>query len=1173
MKLIKKLLLITGAILLLFIATGLFLPMFIDVNDYKSKIEQLVEQNIGRKLTLQGDLELKTFPFIRVKTGELTLANPQGFPRENMLEINSAEIGIRLLPLILKKVEAGTIKFDSPVINLTKKSSGEANWEFGTDEKQQGEELKRGNSGASLAAIAVQGFEITNAQVNFADLSAGTIINISDLNLQSGSIIPGTAFPVDISTNISGSMLAESLQAKLNSEVTVDSALEKVVFKQFNSTINQSESNYQINSPQITFQIQDNRLAIDKLAVKDLTDPQTQVGMLIDNAEFDLNSLVANFSNVNADFMSADLSASLRLPKVNFDINNLSASIVSTAVSVKNNELNAQFNLPQTILDLTKSDLLVENLDGNYSYNNLDGSLLIPSILINKDRLQVTANGIKTVLGESEVMADISGGLSPVAITFDLNTDNVNLKDILSSLGTDLDTAKSTALTQLALKLSGDYEQNKLSIRQLSGKLDETTFDGIASITDFNTPVYKLMLEVGELAIDDYLPPPTQSNPQSGSDTVATAAGTPLALSQFNLTAELKADRIYSSNNDISLEKLILNLAPVTDKSSIAFKSLISGNALPEPVDLDISTLVFINSAKSNVELTALQMNAKGKTITAGLDVPLIVAPFSTGNINIENIGASFSNQQANGKINIPNLSLDTAKSSLVIKNVTGNGAFNDIDANIILPNLSVALDSQSLKINDLALDLSGKKPVGRLSIPTLDVNLANKTLGPTNVIFEGQDGRAQIDLKPTDSTDSYSGNLLAKDFNLRGILNRFDILNDLEDKSALTRIDIQSPFNFSQSRLKLENIKASIDETDISGNVEAGFGINPVYNFSIMIGELNADRYIPAAPDTESSNSTKAVAAPVAIPVELFKDTTAKGDIHFDRLLIGGAQFSNFSIGVTSNDGRLSISPIKSNFFDGSMNGNLAIDSARKSPQLDFDYSLSNVALEPALTSLGVTDKLTGNGNFNLQMGAVGKTDREMTASVKGTSNLNIENGAIKGINIQQILFNAYETYATLKNKTVNSKYNPADQTEFSSMTGSWVINGGIISGNDLQIQAPLFRINGVGEISLINNSIDYLLNIKVVKTLEGQGGKLMNDLEGKTIPLSITGSLANPQYNLDVSALLLAEATREAEEKIQEKIEDKLGEKLEGEGTLQEKLQKKAVEKVGEKLLDLFN
>ena len=405
----------------------------------------------------------------------------------------------------------------------------------------------------------------------------------------------------------------------------------------------------------------------------------------------------------------------------------------------------------------------------------------------------------------------------------------------------------------------------------------------------------------------------------------------------------------------------------------------------------------------------------------------------------MKNIKANFSNQFASSQLNIPDLNYDTDKSSLVIKNVTGKGSFNKIDANIILPNLSIALDNQRLKLNELALDLRGDKPVGRLSVPTLDINMANKSLGPTNIIFEGQDGRAQINLKPTDESGNYYGNLLANDFNLRGILNRFNILTDLEDKSALTRINIQSPISFNESKIKLENIKASIDETNISGFAQAQMGLKPVYDFSIKIGNLNADRYIPAASEKQSGQSTKAVAAPVAVPIELFKNTTATGEIGFDQLQIGGAQFSNLNIGVKSKQGKLSISPIESNFFNGKMDGDLAIDSAGDVPQLDFNYALSNVALEPALSSLGVTKRLSGNGNFNLKMAASGKTDKAMTSSVTGASSLEISNGAIKGINLQDILFEGYQAYAALKNKTVKSKYNPADQTEI--LIHDWIM------------------------------------------------------------------------------------------------------------------------------------
>ncbi len=1173
MNLVKKLLIAVGIIFLLLIAVALFLPVFVDVNDYKDKIEQLAEDNLGRKLNLSGNLELKTFPSLRVKTGELTLTNPEGFPHQNMLEVKNAEIGIRVLPLLTKKVEAGTIIIDSPVINLTKKSNGETNWEFPTSSETTETTTKEGDSGTALAAIAIQGFEITNAKISYADFTSDTLVNADQLNLSTGSIIPGNTFPVELSTKASGSMLTDPVQAKLSMNANVDNSLSNLSLSDLSSEIKLGESTYQINTPNLSYDIENGQLAAAELSLAAPIDEQSKADIKIPDLKFDVNQLLANMIGTEVVYSASDLSANVSLPRLGFDANKQVASIGSADIKISNPELNATLALPETEIDLTQDELLINGLTGSYAYNNLNGNLNIPQFSFNKQTSQFNAQDVQTTIGDAAITSRVNGGLDPVQVNFGVNTKSLNLKQLLGALDIALDTQANSALTNLDLKLDGQYQDNSVIVNEFSGKLDQTTLNGKATINDFANPAYDVTLNIGDLAVDDYLPKPSSAESSGAKESAATAAATPVALSQFNVNANINADRVYSDINGVSLENLKLGLAPNGDTSSISFNSAINGTAVPEPINVDLTTNAKINHQENSAALSNLSLKAKGQTINGGISIPDASIPFSTENISLANISATFSNAVANAQLKLPRVDFNANSSTVLINDVSGKAKFNDINASILLPNLTAELENQRLKVNELALDLSGKQSVGRLSIPTLDVNLSNHTLGATNVIFEGQDGRAELNLKPTDGSNTYAGNLLANNFNLRGILNRFNLLTDLDDKSALTNVNIQSPITFSDTKLKLQNIKASIDATQINGFVDATIGLKPVYNFDINVGNLNADRYIPAASESESTNSTKAVGAPVAIPVELFQNTTADGKVHFDKLAIGGAQFNNFNIGVTAKDGRLSISPLESGFFNGRMDGNLAVDSSTSTPKLDFNYTLSQVALEQALSSLGVTDKLAGNGNFSLKMNAAGATDKALMSSVNGNANVKVNNGAIKGVNLQDVLFKGYQAYAALKDKTVKSKYNPADQTEFSSMTGSWNINGGVISGNDLDIQAPLFRISGGGKVSLVSNTIDYLLNVKVVKSLEGQGGASMKELEGRTIPLSITGSLNNPQYNLDVSSLVKAEVQRKAQEKIEEKIEEKLGEKLEGEGSLQEKLQKKAVEKVGEKLFDLFN
>ncbi len=1173
MSFVKKLLIAIGILFLLLIAVALFLPVFVDVNDYKDKIEQLAEENLGRELNLKGNLELKTFPTLRVKTGELTLANPEGFPHQNMLEVKNAEIGIRVLPLLTKKVEAGTIKIDSPVINLTKKSNGDANWEFPVSEQSIEPAASDSDSSAVLAAIAIQGFEITNAKLSYADFSSDTLVNAEELNLTTGSIIPGTAFPVELTTKTTGSMLTDPVQAKLSMSTNIDTALTKLSLADLTSDISMGPASYQITAPTIEFDIENNKLAANDLSLAAPVDEQSKADIKIPELNFDLNQLLANITGTSVTYSAADLNADVSVPNVSFDANKQIATLDSADIKVSNPDLSAQLALPETNIDLTQDELAINDLSGSFAYGNLNGTVSIPQAAFDKQTSEFSAKGIQTSIADATITTDVGGGLDPMQVSFGLNTESLNLKQILAALDIAVETGSDTALSSFDLSLDGQYEDNSVIVNEFSGKLDQTSLNGNASIKDFANPAYDIKLNLGDLALDDYLPNASESGAQQGSESAAAAAGAPVALSQFNVNAQINAQRIYSDANGLSLENLKLGISPNGEASAISFNSSIGGSTVPETINVDLTTNAQINTEKNSATLGNLNLKAKGQTINAGVSIPSASIPFSAENINLANITATFSNAAANAELRLPQVDFNANNSTVVVNDVSGKAAVNDINATILLPNLSADLNNQRLKINELALDLSGKQPVGRLSIPTLDVNLSNQTLGSTNIIFEGQDGRAELNLKPTDGSNTYSGNLLANNFNLRGILNRFNILTDLDDKSALTQVNIQSPVTFSETKLKLENLKASIDSTQINGFVDANIGLNPVYNFDINVGQLNADRYIPAASEEDTTNSTKSVGAPVAIPVELFQNTTANGKVHFDQLLIGGAQFDNFNIGVTAKDGRLSVSPLESGFFNGRMDGNLAVDSSSSKPKLNFDYQLSQVALERALSSLGITDKLAGNGNFALKMNTAGATDKEMISSVKGNANLSVNNGAIKGVNLQDVLFKGYQAYSALKDKTVNEKYNPADQTEFSSMTGSWSINNGVITGKDLDIQAPLFRISGGGNVSLVSNTIDYLLNVKVVKSLEGQGGKSMKELEGRTIPLRITGNLNSPQYNLDISGLVVAEAKRKAQEKLEEKIEDELGEKLEGEGSLQEKLQQKAIEKVGEKLFDLFN
>jgi AsmA protein len=104
------------------------------------------------------------------------------------------------------------------------------------------------------------------------------------------------------------------------------------------------------------------------------------------------------------------------------------------------------------------------------------------------------------------------------------------------------------------------------------------------------------------------------------------------------------------------------------------------------------------------------------------------------------------------------------------------------------------------------------------------------------------------------------------------------------------------------------------------------------------------------------------------------------------------------------------------------------------------------------------------------------------------------------------------------------------------------------------------LLRVTGEGEVSLPEETIDYLLTTKIVGSIEGQGGKGLAELKGIAIPVRIGGTFSKPSYTPDVGAALSEAAKAKVEEKVEEKKEE-----------LKQKVEDKVQDKLKDKLKDI--
>jgi len=115
-------LLAIGGVVTFFVTT-------IDQNMIKKKATELVYNKTGRNLKIDGDVGLTFFPWLGVKVQKISLSNPTNFKHGNFIQADEIGVSVKLLPLILGRVEAKNLIIKNLNLNLIKNRAGKNNWE------------------------------------------------------------------------------------------------------------------------------------------------------------------------------------------------------------------------------------------------------------------------------------------------------------------------------------------------------------------------------------------------------------------------------------------------------------------------------------------------------------------------------------------------------------------------------------------------------------------------------------------------------------------------------------------------------------------------------------------------------------------------------------------------------------------------------------------------------------------------------------------------------------------------------------------------------------------------------------------------------------------------------------------------------------------------------------
>jgi AsmA protein len=333
-------------------------------------------------------------------------------------------------------------------------------------------------------------------------------------------------------------------------------------------------------------------------------------------------------------------------------------------ISIVNSALNyGDASSGQAIsLDDIALNLVGVNTQGQPFMMELGGSLLITEPAAEplrlkanlRQRVMLAADFTQLQLAEGELQLELSRKVSAAlriaySATFSdlqgklnyrgsLQFIELNARKWLAVFAVPLDTANSSALSDLSLTTEFSGDTNQLALDSLLVGVDKTQFKGAVALKDIAKGIYALQLAGDSMNVDDYLPLPVAEVEATAAAPVVADTPLPLELLRaLNLNAQLSLTQAKLKNLQLNNIKFQLNAKRglLEQKfSADAYQGAINFDAqmdarpaqaqvkfAGEVAHLELQPLLTAMELKAKVGLSgALQAKAKGGSSGASLN-------------------------------------------------------------------------------------------------------------------------------------------------------------------------------------------------------------------------------------------------------------------------------------------------------------------------------------------------------------------------------------------------------------------------------------------------------------------------------------------------------------------------------------------------------------------------
>jgi AsmA protein len=611
----RALIVLLALVIILGVALGAITALF-NPNDYKDEIEQIALDKAGIDLNIKGDISWSVYPTLGFSIQSLD-ARFEGQP--DLGTLNSAALSVNLPALIAGNVEMNAIEIDGLNLTLIKNATGQGNWEQArkTDTSTSDATAKEptstdaSNPSEEKRAVSfnIKSIALINSHIRYQDQSSGQQYELKDLNIQSGEILEGAAFPVSVKAT-----LIQNQGTQREQTVDLDASTDL--------TLNLSSQQYLANNLKVDLTLHAEKLI--KLTLKsevtaNLAEGQVSLDDLktnLANAQLNGNLLI---SGLNADQTSIKGALNSSTFAVNSLLEELGLPVYAIADSSALNHVQLSTQISGTPTELQANSIAIKlddtQLSGQAAYRLSDGRILaqLKGDKINLDRYLPPET---ESAGQAKAVTDGQSGTVSSASEKQLPLEALRRLNLDLSVAFDQLTAKKLDFKQLDTRLSaakGVITLNKANMQVLGGSVNSS---GTLNVTS-NTPKLAINKSVKGLQLGDLLTQLNGSAPITGS-----------LSTQANITATgLTQQAIMNSLNgtiDLTLTNGVIQGIDMAQQMCQTINNISAMGQLSAAAKVDGSTPFakmsgrfnvkngVISNNDLNVDLDAMNLSGKG---------------------------------------------------------------------------------------------------------------------------------------------------------------------------------------------------------------------------------------------------------------------------------------------------------------------------------------------------------------------------------------------------------------------------------------------------------------------------------------------------------------------------------------------------------------------------------